>query len=325
MGALDTEGKQYLSNNIFFADAFNFLLYDGEEVIKADHLQEVDTTELVVPYGNNARLPIQKYRDLLKLWNAMEDENAIYILLGAELQGKVNYGMPVKDVLYDAIGYSKQIEEARRFYRKREKGDQFHEEAEMVVENGTLRIRLTSEEFLSGWRKDEKLIPIITAVVYFGDTPWDGPKSLFEMLNVPDERLYRFLNDYKLNLISPVDMEEEDFKKFHTELGLALKVIKHQREDADKIIKETNHRKIDRDTAFFLNRAVNLGLEYEEEKGGIDMCLAMEKKTQRDKITGAIEILRATGSSDNDIISKIVENFNVTKEYVLELLVPQKV
>ena len=195
----------------------------------------------------------------------------------------------------------------------------------MVVENGTLRIRLTSEEFLSGWRKDEKLIPIITAVVYFGDTPWDGPKSLFEMLNVPDERLYRFLNDYKLNLISPVDMEEEDFKKFHTELGLALKVIKHQREDADKIIKETNHRKIDRDTAFFLNRAVNLGLEYEEEKGGIDMCLAMEKKTQRDKITGAIEILRATGSSDNDIISKIVENFNVTKEYVLELLVPQKV
>ncbi|MBR1865310.1 MAG: hypothetical protein IJ801_02265 [Lachnospiraceae bacterium] len=87
----------------------------------------------------------------------MEDENAIYVLLGSELQGKVNYGMPVKDVLYDAIGYSKQIEEARRSYRKDEKtDDESHDEAELLVKDGTLKIRLTSEEFLSGWRKGEK-------------------------------------------------------------------------------------------------------------------------------------------------------------------------
>lgn len=67
MGALDTEGKKYFSNNLFFADVFNFLLYDGEEVIKADELSEVDATEITVPYGNNARLPVQKYRDLLKI------------------------------------------------------------------------------------------------------------------------------------------------------------------------------------------------------------------------------------------------------------------
>ena len=34
MGALDTEGRKYLSNNTIFADAFNYLLYDGEEVIR---------------------------------------------------------------------------------------------------------------------------------------------------------------------------------------------------------------------------------------------------------------------------------------------------
>ena len=325
MGVLDTEGKQYFSNNRFFADAFNFLLYGGEEVIKEDKLKEVDTTQITVPYGNHARLPIQKYRDLLKLWNAMEDENAIYVLLGSELQGKVNYGMPVKDVLYDAIGYSKQIEEARRSYRKDEKGeDESHDEAELLVKDGTLKIKLTSEEFLSGWRKGDKLIPIITAVIYLGDSPWDGPKSLFEMLNVPDERLYRFLNDYKLNLISPADMGEGEFERFHTDLGLAMKVIKHQKEDADEVIKETNHRKIDRDTAFFLNRAVNLGLEYEEKNGGIDMCLAMEKKTQRDKVTGAIEAYRMDGISEEDIITKVMKVFNVSKEYVLEILAPQK-
>lgn len=232
--------------------------------------------------------------------------------------------MPVKNGLYDMIGYSKQIEESRRSYRKKEGvSNILEEDAELVSDNGTLKIKLTSEEFLSGLKKGDKLIPIITAVVYLGASPWDGPKSLFEMLNVQDKRLYPFLNDYKLNLVSPADMDEWEFKKFHTDLGLAMKVIKYQKEDADKVIKETDHRKIDRDTAFFLNRAASLGLEYEEENGGIDMCLAMEKKTQRDKITGAIEILRATGFSDSDIISKIVENFHVTKEYVIAILTPQ--
>lgn len=97
MGAIDIEGRKYLSNNVIFADAFNYLLYDGDEVIKADSLKEVDTAEITVPYGNQARLPVQKYRDLLRLWNAMEDDNAIYVLLGSELQGRVHYGMPVKD------------------------------------------------------------------------------------------------------------------------------------------------------------------------------------------------------------------------------------
>ena len=45
------------------------------------------TTELTVPYGNDARVPVQKYRDLLKMWNAMMDGNAIYVILGAERTG----------------------------------------------------------------------------------------------------------------------------------------------------------------------------------------------------------------------------------------------
>ena len=322
MGLIDTEGKNYLSNNKFFADAFNFLLYNGRQVIKPGELRELDTTQIAIPYGNGARIPTQKYRDLLKLWSAMMDDKAVYLMLGAELQDKIHFAIPVKNGLYDMLGYSKQIEEIRRSYRR--KNGVKDNDGEITADEGTLKIKLTSEEFLSGLRKGDKLVPIITAVVYLGDSTWDGPRSLFEMLEVPDKRMYNYLNDYKLNLISPMDMSEEDFEKFHTDLGLAMRVIKHQKEDADTIIKETNHRKIDHDTAFFLNRAVNLGLEYEEENGGIDMCLAMEKKTQRDKVTGAIEAYRMDGISEEDIITKVMKVFNVSKEYVLEILAPQK-
>ena len=54
------------------------------------------------------------------------------------------------------------------------------------------------------------------------------------------------------------------------------------------------------------------------------MCLAMEKRQQRDEINGVIMGMRMMGESDNDIIAKIVENFNVTKDYVLALLATQK-
>ena len=66
MGVIDTEGKRYLFNNDIFADAFNYLLYDGEEVIKPENLREIDTTQIAIPYGNGARIPTQKYRDLTK-------------------------------------------------------------------------------------------------------------------------------------------------------------------------------------------------------------------------------------------------------------------
>ena len=251
----------------------------------------------------------------------MMDDDAIYVILGTELQDKVHYGMPVKDGLYDMLGYSKQIEEIRRSYRKQ--GEE--NTGEITAEDGTLKIKLTSEEFLSGLRKGDKLIPIITAVVYFGDTPWDGPKSLHDMLDFRNDAIKGFVPDYKLNLISPADMDDKEFTKFSTDLGFAMEVIKHQSSDADEVIERTNHRKIDRDTALFLNTAVKLNLEYEERTGGIDMCLAMEKKQQRDEINGVITGMRMMGASDSDIIVKVVEKFHVTRDYVLALLTPQKV
>lgn len=67
MGKFDAESKKYLAINRIFADAFNFFIYDGEPVIKPESLRSVDTTEIAIPYGNGARVPIQKYRDTMKI------------------------------------------------------------------------------------------------------------------------------------------------------------------------------------------------------------------------------------------------------------------
>ena len=85
VGVIDTEGKKYLSINRFFADMFNFLLYDGKPVIQPEELRELDTTEIAIPYGNGARVPVQKYRDLLKLWSAYMDDTAVFLNRVAKL------------------------------------------------------------------------------------------------------------------------------------------------------------------------------------------------------------------------------------------------
>ena len=291
------------------------------EVIRPEELRELDTTEIAIPYGNGARVPVQKYRDLLKLWSAMMDENAIYMIFGAELQGKTHYAMPVKKGLYDMIGYARQVEEAGASYRKKKKGDV----GDLVIEGDAVKIKLRSEEFLSGFRSEDRLIPIITATVYLSADEWDGPLDLHDMLDIKDRNLLRFIPNYPINLIAPANINDKEFEKFGTDLGLAMKVLKYQKAGAVEVIEATDHRKIDRNTAVFLNRVAKLDLEFEEKGDLIDMCQAMEDNNKKKEVTGAIKMLRSDGASDEDIITKVIKLFGVTKDYVLALLTPQKV
>ena len=113
MSIKDTETKRYISRPEIFADVFNYLLYNGEQTIKPETLHSVDTTEIIAPYGNGAKAPLQKYRDAMKIWAAMQDGEAVYVLLGCENQSKVHYAMPVKDMLYDSINYASQVDASK--------------------------------------------------------------------------------------------------------------------------------------------------------------------------------------------------------------------
>lgn len=54
------------------------------------------------------------------------------------------------------------------------------------------------------------------------------------------------------------------------------------------------------------------------------MCKSMERRMQQERVTGAIKAFKLDGASDEDIVAKVTKLFNVTKEYVLALLAPQR-
>jgi len=48
---VDTITKDYISDTTVFADVSNYFIYDGEQVIRAEQLEERDPTEIALPYG----------------------------------------------------------------------------------------------------------------------------------------------------------------------------------------------------------------------------------------------------------------------------------
>ena len=264
MSDKDAVSKKYLQDNARFADLFNFYLYGGRQVIQPDQLKQLDTTAITLPYGQDGKAsPVQKQIDLIKIVSAKSDKDCTYLLLAAELQSELHYAMPARNMLYDAIQYTEQIEAITKTHRSHK------DKAENVG------------EFLSGFYKSDKLLPVITLTIYLGAGQWDAPKSLHEMLTVRDDELLKYIPDYKLNLITPADINDDELSAFHTELGIVLEFIKYSK-DKKKIkqiaMDNTKFGSLPIDAAEMITTFGEFNLEYEIEsrKETVNMCKAVE-------------------------------------------------
>lgn len=268
MGVKDTVTTKYMRQNEIFADAFNYFVYGGEQVIHPDSLKELDTREIDVPYGgeNGAGQPVQKTRDVIKSVVAMMDKSTAYLLLAIENQSNIHYAMPVKNMVYDALQYAKQVEEAIASHRL--SGD---------YKNAG------SDEYLSGFMKEDHLLPVVTLIVYFDSKEWDGPLSIHEMFSGQDARVLALVPDYKVNLIAPASIEDEDFGKFQSSLKEVLSFIKYAR-DKDELKKvldaDESFRHLGREEVDVLNACVGEKIAVKEGEEAIDVCLAIQQMNE---------------------------------------------
>lgn len=305
LGKIDTVTKEYMKDPIIFADVFNKFLYHGKQVINPDNLIEMDSTEIVVPYGEGkAGVPEQKYRDVLKLM--MTDGNIAYCILGCEDQGTIHYAMPVKNMLYDSMQLARQVTKAAKSHRKKS-GD--------IEDTG---YEPSSDEFLSGFYKTDRLIPVVTLVIYFGPDRWDGPLSLKEMYTAADDEIMQYVPDYKINLIAPEQMTDEEIKEFKTSLKEVMLYIKYSK-DKNKLQeiaqKDPNFLSMDRQAAEVINVTTNSNLKYPEGKEKINMCLAIDEMRNESRlegeIMGAVKTCKNFNMTLEETIQYISDNFNV--------------
>ncbi|MDO5550570.1 MAG: transposase, partial [Lachnospiraceae bacterium] len=111
MGQKDSRTKKYMSDSKRFADFFNAVLYNGRKVIQADDLTELDSTNVVLPFAAGKKsIALQKVRDIIKSCIIKKNNDMFFVLLGIENQSDIHYAMPVRQMLYNAMSYTMQVD-----------------------------------------------------------------------------------------------------------------------------------------------------------------------------------------------------------------------
>ncbi len=189
MGKANLSLNTILTRKEVFADFMNGTLYGGQQVLKAEDLERIPThSGIFYETEEGKKNALERQGDV----RMKADLGTYSVILASEPQNKVHYAMPVRGMLYDALEYTKQVQELENQHKK--KGE-----------------KLEGSQFLSGITREDRLTPVVTTVLYAGPD-WDGAKSLYEMMETGEdgsmEELRKFLPDYKLNLIDVNKIED---------------------------------------------------------------------------------------------------------------------
>ena len=312
----DTVTKDYIKDTTIFADIFNYYIYGGKQIIKPEQLIARDSVELALPYGaDDSVVPVQKFRDVQKLYTVMTDGNAEYVLYGVENQSSVHYAMPVKNNLYDALEYAGQVEEAAKSHRRSMKLARQQESIPIKTPN--------AGEFLSGFWKEDRLIPSITLTIFFSSEVWDGPLSLSDMMDISDPSILACMNNYQIHLITPSQMTEDEINKFQSSLREVFFFIKYSK-DKEKLTEilerdKARFQNLERRAADVIKIITNSKFKYKESEKVIDVCQAIQdmlKETELKKSKEVAKNFHEMGLDVENIAQGIGYPLDTVKEWL---------
>ena len=277
--------KQWLENRKRFANLFNVKVFDGVQVIHPDELEPVDgENHIQIQTPNGKEQDIHRYRDITMRWKGEMN----LMILACENQDKIHYAMPVRTMIYDGLSY---VQQMKLLWDLRDKDE-----------------KMSSDEFLSRFRKEDKICPVLTLVFYYGEEEWDASLDLYGMFNIENtlrenKNLRKYIPNYTINLIDGARIE--DCTLFEKDLQIVLGLLKC-RKDKQKLKQYVEDNKeffksVDVETgmvisSFINSESIKKTIEQQKEGAGVDMCKAMEDWAAEERKEGreekAIEIAK---------------------------------
>ena len=177
-GEKDVTEKILEDYNDVFADIANNLLFGGREVISPE---ELETAQAVSQMKLEDGLHEQE-RDCVKHW---KQGTIILAAIGYENQSTADQVMPLRTVSYDGGVYRTQVNRYNRERRQRV--------------------------------PHAPLYPAVTLVLYYGEKPWSGPRSLRECFPDLHPELEGLIPDYPLHLVEIARLTPEQVKGFKSD------------------------------------------------------------------------------------------------------------
>ena len=300
MAKPDLAVKNWLSNKKRFADFFNGIIFNGEQVVSPEDLTPMDSeTDFIVKDKSDKRKDksVQRYRDIIMNWKS----DITLMILACEIQDKINYAMPVRNMLYDSLSYVEQMKEIWNNLSDEEKK------------------KLSTEEFFLRFRKEDKLRPVITLVFYYGTNVWDGNNDIYDMFKLSSDKittiLMKYVTNYKINVIEPINIK--DISTFKTDLQMILGMLRY-RQDGKKMVEYINRNEsffktVDLETAQAIKAMLKSDkiITFNDNNGGErNMCEALVQIEKHGEITSILKPICAKVKKNKplDIIADELES-----------------
>ena len=299
----DVTLKTFWRDNEHFADLFNATVFNGKQVLKPNKLTEMDTDVSATIQSKSYNESITRNRDVVKKMS----DGVEFNILGLEIQDKTHYAMPLRTMTYDALGYIKEYNDIKKHHKLNK--DSF----------------CSPEEFLSGINKSDRFHPIITIVLYYGESLWDGPTCLSDMMISMPDNIKAYFSDYKLNLVQILDSDKYSF--YNEDVKDVFYIARSiYNKDIDAILNKYKTRNVDNEVMKLISvltatpQIMNL-CKPNEQGGKVNMCKAMEElkaewqnESRNEGINKGIE-LGIDSEKVNSIISML--EFGITREQIL--------
>ena len=199
MGKKDVISKIYLGAADRIADLLNNELFEGGSAVAASDIMELDSTAASILKDEDNIVNVRVVaKDLVR-----KVQFGIQVMLFAiEEQSDIHYAMPLKVLNGDAALYDKQWSGIRREHKRKKD--------------------LSGAEYISGFGREDHLVPVLSVVLYFGEQEWDGPLCLKEMMDLSTlpEEVREKIADYPVHLIDVRRYPHAE--RFRTDLKLVF-------------------------------------------------------------------------------------------------------
>ncbi len=302
MGEKDIRLKVYFDDAKRYADLWNGSMFQGKQIVKAEDLKTISPVlDMADKTGTEEML-----RDIV-MKQSLEGQR--FALWTVENQELIDYGMPVRIMRQETMAYAEQIKQKKK-------------------ENAEKKLR-PGGEYLYKVKKDDKIYPVSTLVVYWGKEEWDGPKSLHEMIDwgPESEEIKKLVPEYPIHFLDLSKVEHPEY--FKTELRPFLELYRHSDDKKtfiDYIKNNEECEKMDEESWDVLGKVTNSQKVISKLKSKVketkqeerNMCKALEEYyndgVAEGEASAVIELLQEMGEVPKELCDKIY------KEKDLDLL-----
>ena len=312
MGKKNDAIVPFFKDKVHFADLINGALFGGEQFILPEELELKDSeTGIILKDKDNKNIAVNRHRDIIMEWR----KQVTLVMLACEVQENVHYAMPVRNMLYDSLSYTNQINELWK---------SLSDEERRKVDKG---------EFLSHLRKEDFICPVITVIFYYGDD-WDGNLDLHSMFNINNDvwkddfskrLLEKYIPNYHINLVNPTKIK--DMSVFKSDLQLIFCMLKYK-DDKEKLFNFTKDNSryfesVSVETAYAIGAFLNYDklldkILEKDEKEDTNMCKALEDLyndgVEKGRLEGMIIYLKRQNFTNEAILREVVEVFGIGED-----------